>query len=440
MKRCAIYIRVSTEEQTLHGYSLEAQKETLTEYAKENDMLIVDYYADEGFTARKKVAKRKEFQRMISDVKSGKIDIIIFTKLDRWFRSISDYYVAQEVLEANNINWKTVLENYDTSTASGRLHINIMLSVAQDEADRTSERIKFVFENKVRNGEVVTGSSPLGYRIENKRLVIDKEIEPIIRDAFDYFETHSSIRGTMYFINAKYNTKLAYAVIQRVIKNTCYCGIYKDNQNYCDPYISTERYDKLQRLIKTNQRIRSSKRTYIFSGLLVCGECGKRLSGNTSINRCGTEYHHYICYNSKVNKICKNSVYINENIIDDYLLNNIELEINNYVASNELETSKQYEIDNSKEINRKLERLKDLYINEKISMEEYSVDYDKIKSQLVVADSSKKIDINELKKFLESDYKAIYISLNDTAKQALWRSVLKGIVTEGKEIKEIIFI
>ena len=105
-------------------------------------MQIVDIYADEGITARKALNKRLEFQRLISDVKQGKIDLILVTKLDRWFRNIKDYHNTQEILEKHNCNWRTIYESYDTSTSSGRLHINIMLSVNQDECDRTSERIK----------------------------------------------------------------------------------------------------------------------------------------------------------------------------------------------------------------------------------------------------------------------------------------------------------
>ena len=72
----------------------------------------------------------------------SKFVIILVTKLDRWFRNIGEYYKVQEILEAHNVSWKTIYEDYDTSTAAGRLKINIMLSVAQDEADRASERIK----------------------------------------------------------------------------------------------------------------------------------------------------------------------------------------------------------------------------------------------------------------------------------------------------------
>ena len=92
IQRAALYIRVSTEEQAMHGLSLSAQRETLTRYVQENRLRLVDIYADEGVTARKKYRNRIQFMRMLKDVQEDKIDLILFIKLDRWFRNIADYY------------------------------------------------------------------------------------------------------------------------------------------------------------------------------------------------------------------------------------------------------------------------------------------------------------------------------------------------------------
>ena len=83
IKRCAIYIRVSTSEQMMHGKSLEAQREYLERYAKEHNMIVVGIYADEGKTARKELKKRKAIHALLEDVKAGKIDMILFWRLDR---------------------------------------------------------------------------------------------------------------------------------------------------------------------------------------------------------------------------------------------------------------------------------------------------------------------------------------------------------------------
>ena len=148
MQNIFAYVRVSTEEQALHGLSIEAQTAKLRAWAAANGHRIIDLYIDAGISARKPAGKRPALQRLLKDVQDGKGDMVIFTKLDRWFRNIAEYYKVQEVLEKSGVNWRTIEEDYDTSTASGRLKINIMLSVAQDEADRTSERIKAVMEVK----------------------------------------------------------------------------------------------------------------------------------------------------------------------------------------------------------------------------------------------------------------------------------------------------
>ena len=145
----AKYIRCSHDDQALFGDTLQAQDEILDEFIMVNRMILVDTFIDEATTARKKLSHRKDISRLVKSVKARAFKMIIFTKLERWFRNIADYYKIQEILEENDVQWKAVTEQYDTSTSNGRLHINIRLSVAQDECDRDSERIKDVFAHKL---------------------------------------------------------------------------------------------------------------------------------------------------------------------------------------------------------------------------------------------------------------------------------------------------
>ena len=108
--RCALYDRVSTDLQVKDGLSLEAQRYALTNYAISHGYEIVDYYTDEGITSRKNMQNRKELVRLLNNVKADKIDLILVTKLDRWFRNIKDYHNTQAILEAHNCNWKTIFE------------------------------------------------------------------------------------------------------------------------------------------------------------------------------------------------------------------------------------------------------------------------------------------------------------------------------------------
>lgn len=233
LTRAALYIRVSNEEQVKEGYSLQAQKDNLVKVAKENGYLIVDTYTDEGITARKKYTKRKEFMRLISDVEAKKIDIILFIKLDRWFRNVADYYKIQEILDRNNVNWRATTENYDTTTANGRLYINIRLAVAQDEADRTSERIKFVFEKKVKEGEVISGNIPKGYRIKDKHLIIDEKEAELIRYIFNTYLILKSKRATMLQTTKDFGKHYSYNFVCRTLEREMYTGKYRNNTNFC---------------------------------------------------------------------------------------------------------------------------------------------------------------------------------------------------------------
>lgn len=92
MERTALYIRVSTQEQAIHGLSIEAQRANLEDWAKWNRKEVVEIYAGEGISARKKASKRPALQRLLREVKTGKVDLIAFTRLDRWFRNIAEYY------------------------------------------------------------------------------------------------------------------------------------------------------------------------------------------------------------------------------------------------------------------------------------------------------------------------------------------------------------
>ena len=132
--RVALYARVSTEEQAIHGLSIDAQLAALDEWAK--DKTVIDHYIDLGISARKPITKRPELQRLLRDVEQNRVDLIAFCKLDRWTRNIREYYKAQDVLDAHNVAWRAIQEDYETETASGRLKVNLMLAIAQGSEDR----------------------------------------------------------------------------------------------------------------------------------------------------------------------------------------------------------------------------------------------------------------------------------------------------------------
>lgn len=154
----ALYVRVSTEEQAINGDSLRTQREELTNYALKNGFHIYGIYEDDGFSATN--LNRPALQRLLKDIEQNKINRILITKLDRLSRGVRNYYKILDTLDEHGVFWQTVFEKYDSSTANGRLHINIMLSVAENESAQTSERIRSVFKTKIENKELISGKIP----------------------------------------------------------------------------------------------------------------------------------------------------------------------------------------------------------------------------------------------------------------------------------------
>lgn len=159
MKRAALYIRVSTEEQAKYRFSLAEQQHDLGRYAAQHGYTVIGVYADEGHTARKALSRRKELQHLLNDVRAGHVDVILLKCLDRWFRNVRDYYKVQEILDHYGVKWEecTQEKDYNTTTTNGRLMLNLKLSIAQNESDQTSDRIKYINQGKYRRREEVTG-------------------------------------------------------------------------------------------------------------------------------------------------------------------------------------------------------------------------------------------------------------------------------------------
>ena len=447
-KRAAFYIRVSTEEQALRGYSLEAQLADLEAFAKENFMVITDHYIDAGTTARKKLKNRKEFQRMLSDVRADKIDIILFIKLDRWFRNVADYYEVQKVLDAHNVTWKCTQEFYDTTTANGRLNLNIKLSIAQDESDRTSERIKFVFENKVKNNEVISGSLHFGFYIKKengkKVVAIDEEKMEIVKNAFDYFLFCNSIRKTCFYIYEKYGINWVQDSFKRMIFDDMYAGIYRDNKNYCPAAFSIDYMKKLRSVVPLQTFSRTGKvYCYLFSGLVKCSLCDHNMTANKSERKYGT-YIYYRCKTYLSRRTCSNIHGIQEKIIERYLLNNIRRIMKECIFEYEITDRKVKKPNQDKQkIKTKMRKLKDLYLNDLIDLNEYRKDYEAYRKELDKLESvrSPEVNIGRLQRILSEDFIQAYETLDREHKRSFWRSFIKTIyVNDNKEVVRIVFL
>ena len=430
-RRAALYIRVSTDEQARKGYSLPAQRDALETYAKAHGYLIAGVYIDDGVSAHQVYTKRRGLMRLLADVEADKIDTVLIIKLDRWFRSVKEYYKVQEILDRHHVAWKTTLEDYETETSQGIMMVNIMLSVAQAESDRTSDRIKFVFENKIERGEVVTGAVPLGLKIENKHLVHDPETVEKAREMFRHYMETGSIGETMRYMRESQGVSLHTSTLKHALTNRIYKGEYRDNAAYCTPVIEPELFDRVQdRLRIRSIRRNKTGRIYLFSGLVVCKECGLRMCAQY-YGKGGYSKVYYRCNKALLYHECSHNKLMPEERLERWLLENVALELDRWEAAWKLAASAPKKPKQDREaVLRKMDRLKVLYVDGLITKEQYRVDYEKLSAALSKAASEAEPpapDFAGLRHALTNSLPSAYASLDSPSRRSFWNGIISRI-------------
>lgn len=459
IEEVAAYIRVSTTEQKVHGISLEAQMQKLEEYAAANNMKIVEWYKDEGVSARKLIKKRPELQRMIQDAQKGRFKRIIFIKLDRFFRSVAEYHECMKLIEP--VIWTATEEKYDLSTANGRAFVNMKLTIAELEADQGGERVRIVNEYKVKSGLPLFGtrSFPFCYAVSEpekgeRHKYITKRNKEAMEDLIAHVMVNHSIRGGVAYIRKKHNMRIGYNSAVRALKNEMLYGSYKGNPNYCPPYMTKEMFDKLQAIIARNPRTAVNEHTYIFTGLIRCPECGQRLTGSMQTqkrNGKAIRYYSYRCNNNRKNQFCGFNKAVFENTMEKMLLAQLDdIVVEKKRRSVEVKASTErvgkYDLT---ELQGELDRLNYSWQKGRIkNVEEYDRRYDELMEQIEAAHEEQTAistgpDYEKIEEVLNSDWKSIYAELDREHQRAFWRSFIDEIqifwTTEVKEIDDIIF-
>ena len=450
IKNVAIYCRVSTEEQKKFGISVDDQKNSLTRYCKENRLKIYDYYIDEGVSAFT-IAKRKEFVRLLKDL--DKIDLIIFTKLDRFSRNVRDANNLLVELDKYHTAFRAIDEDdIDVSTSDGRFIFNLKVNLAEHERNKDSERINRVNKYKYHTAKTVcSGQKIFGYNIdENKRLVINKEETEQINQLFDkYIETNNLNETVRWFQqNIK---KRSFATIRSYLTNTAYIGKYKHVykktkeiefiEGFSPIIVNLEKFNQVQDLLQCNVKkynratSTGNKTDYIFNRFIYC-KCGRKLAGKHSKGK-----HYYICKNALTN-LCDNHIHISELNLEKFLIDNI----NDYIKS-ELEKEKLEDIiqlnnnkdytDLKNQLKKKLEKITSLYLDDMIEIDFYKKEYSRLKEELnnieTLSLKEEKKDFSKLKNFLQSDWIVLYNSLENKEKREFWMSIIESITFNSKE-------
>ena len=303
-KKCALYTRVSTNSQAELEYgSCEAQKDRIVSYIKSQEGLeVYKEYSDPGFTGSN--IDRPALRELLRDVAARKVEFVMTYKIDRLTRSSKDFYSLIEFFEKNGVSFVSVSERFDTSSASGRLLRNIMLTFAQFEREMTAERTKDKLNQRAEKGMWNGGNIPIGYKpVDGKLLLVTKEATAI-RGIFERFVSTGSLARTMDFIkenqikSPKTGNLISINGVFTILRNPVYIGKMRWGQKIHhaihEPIISKELFEAAQSLKKEKIIKRPIHKNYLLKGLIKCAECGSSMTPcytNKKIKR----FYYYKC-------------------------------------------------------------------------------------------------------------------------------------------------
>ncbi|MBT6995575.1 recombinase family protein [Candidatus Woesearchaeota archaeon] len=250
--KTAIYVRVSTEEQAKEGISISAQIDRCQNYCKARSWKVINVYTDAGYSAGS--MKRPGVQQLFKDLNENKFENILVYKFDRFSRNVRDLITFLDQLNEKQVNFTSVTENIDTTTAMGEAFFQMIGVFAQLERGMVKERVKLAFDKKISDGESLS-RAPLGYIYNNGKLAIDKLNSKKIKTIFEM-----RVAGIHYkIISEKLNIPIS--TLYTIIKNPTYAGKVKYNGEIYEgthkPIIDLDLFNNLnpQQSIKSNTLI-----------------------------------------------------------------------------------------------------------------------------------------------------------------------------------------
>lgn len=459
--KCVIYVRVSTEEQAKHGYSISAQIEKLEAYCISQGWRIVERFVDDGYSA--KDLNRPQFATMMETIEQGNIDVLLVYRLDRLTRSVLDLYEILNVLDRNDCKFKSATEVYDTTSAMGRLFITLVAAIAQWERENTAERVRLGMEKKTKLGEWSGGTPPYGYKIVAEKLIIDEDEAKVVKEIFRLSKTLG------FYTIAKQLTEKGIPTrkggdwhvdsIRGIANNCVYAGYLTFNENtkdYKKPprdqtlyegnherIITRDEFWELQDILDKRRTFGGKRETssYYFSSILKCARCGHSMSGHKSGNK-----KTYRCSGKKAGKKCTSHIILEDNLVKTIFSQLHELVKNFFSEDGDLEypTERVSLLKNELAFVQKLmQKKKTMYENDIISIDELISSTTELREkerdiQLEIKNIQKSIqkenkhDDQELKSIVEN-IDTLWIHATDFERKQLITTIFTQLVIDTKD-------
>lgn len=453
--KVAAYVRVSSQEQFEHGFSIRAQEDKLISFAESQDWEVVKVYREEGRSA--KDMERPALKQLLADMKNSTFDVVLVHKLDRLTRSVLDANKILQQLEQYDVSFKSATEPYDTTTAQGKMFLNIMASLAQFEREQLAERVKFGMEQSAKEGKWSGGHSPLGYDYKEGEFRIVEGEAKIVREIFELIKSNGLNRVADKLNERGYRTKkgarFTAFTVQYIMNNPIYMGKVRFNSSahrFNDPMDKQTFYDsEIPPILSEDEfmnayNIMSKRRTkgtlvsykdYIFSGVLRCYRCGGAMNGNRYTNSKG-QVKTYRC----PNKDC-DMARVQELKIEEALLSNIDEYMNEWIGNNTIEESNEVNNESIKKeiqtLQKRMSKYKEMFVNDLIGIDELNQNVYALRQQEkeLQHQLQPKQDIDTSTLQLINSFPTLWSEANNDEKTELIQSIFTRIYIDSDDTK-----
>ena len=450
MINCAIYPRKSKAVD--NSDSMDVQIDMCRRYLDEKygsgNYTATVYDGDYGITGHS-TKNRKDFQRMMRDVSDRKIQLVVIQRYDRIARNTRDFCNLYHDMEINGCNLVSVSQQIDTTTPYGKNFMYMQASMAELEWALNSERRKDTIRYAASIGKSILPdhSTPFGYHnaVVNgvRRLVKEEQWEDAVADLFEYYRKYRNYSATARHINQQYGTRFEIQAIKRIIRSPFYYGCYKDNDNFCEPYISKEDWQDLQQKRPVIRTAGNKRTEVLFSGMIRCPECNRLMRSCQKSHRSGNVYRYYHCeYHST--KMCGFAKVKSENLIEEMLLNRIDTFLaEREAAMSDQKSEKKHSTNNASKYRAELDRLNTMFLKGRISEEYYDTEYLRLNDLIAQYEASSQShdSVKHLQEVFVSDWKEMYKDLDKLHRKFFWRDVIRQIIVDDNmNVIDVIFL
>jgi len=215
VEKVGVYVRVSTEEQAKEGISIDAQIDRCKAFCKARGWKVFKIYTDAGYSAGS--LDRPALKDLVEDIKNKKLNILLVYKIDRFSRKLKDLISSLEDLKSKGVNFTSVTEQIDTTTAMGEAFFQIIGVFAQLERGMVKERVELAFDKKISSGESLN-RAPMGYGYRNRKLVVNEDEAGKVKEIFNMWASGVNYKE----IAKKFDVPVS--TLYEIVKNPTYIG------------------------------------------------------------------------------------------------------------------------------------------------------------------------------------------------------------------------